>query len=67
MLWRKSESGLSVSSLRLGSGRINLINLSVDTTKFLDTAIKNKSGLEFRGFMVENAASFRGMNFLLNG
>jgi hypothetical protein len=51
----------------LGSGRINLINLSVDTTKFLYTAIKNKSGLEFRGFMVENAASYRGMNFLLNG
>jgi len=33
--------------------------MSVDTTKFLGTAIKNKSGLEFRGYMVENAASFR--------
>jgi len=49
----------------LGSGRINLINMSVDTTKFLYTAIKNKSGLEFRGYMVKNAASFRIMKFLL--
>jgi len=66
ILWGKSESALSVSSLSFGSGRTNLINISVDTTKFLDTAIKNKSGLEFRGFIVENAASFRGLKFLLH-
>jgi hypothetical protein len=39
--------------------------LTVDTTKFLATAIKNKYGLEFRVFLVENAASFQEGKMLL--
>jgi hypothetical protein len=33
-------------------------NFTVNTMKFIDTAIKNKSGLEFRDFFVENTAPY---------
>ena len=61
----RSESAKSFSFLSSGSGRIAPLDLPVDTTKFLGTAIKNKSGLEFRGFLVKNAASSQDRKFLL--
>jgi len=61
----RSESAKRFSFLSLGSGRIAPLDLPVDTTKFLGTAIKNKSGLEFRGFLVKNAASSQDRKFLM--
>ena len=64
MFYEKSRSGLSFSFLCSGSGRTKLPDMLVDTTKFLGAARKNKSGLEFRGFLVKNAASFQATKFL---
>ena len=60
-----SESAKNFSFLSSGSIRIAPLGLPVDNTKFLGTAIKNKSGLEFSGFLVKNAASSQDRKFLL--
>ena len=61
----RSESAKNFSFLSSGSIRIAPLGLPVDNTKFLGTAIKNKSGLEFRGFLEKNAASSQERKFLL--
>ena len=64
MFYEMSRSALSSPFLCSGADRTNLPDMPVDTTKFLGTARKNKSGLEFRGFLVKNEASFHSIKFL---